>query len=742
MDQATEEYHPRKRIRIPVACRSCRNRKSRCDGGRPSCLRCTTVGDTCIYEQPSSSSISHHLRPGSQLLCRLEAIEEKLVSISSTSSTLVLPPASPPIESGYPSRSSFRAEMPRPGAEQPPTSTHKDLVDGMGTIRLAPGGENAAYFGATSNIALLKHITTTLTSLPRVSASVDTPEKQCGSLLQTADLECQPQSGISWFWPVTADLTSLDLPPDPEGINMIHEYFNTVGLCLPIIHEDTFIATYQQARRDGFKNFRRPLLALLYMVFAHVKLSRTAVSPCEDEIAASEKYFQKALTLAVPDAILDTGLEIVQLLCSMCCYLHGSSSSSQVWTFHSLAVKAGVQLGLHSGCTPSELSPLQHEMRKRTWYCCSSQRCFWSTASDREFYVESKFFIRYRQHLPPGQQKLHSGVSESVQLPSLIVATISKSVHGDGDANSSRLLSDIVFDIVHRLYNNNANAGSPKTLSLSETLVQGFSLSRRLSEWCDAVPLDLRPGNAFERQYSRPPNLEAQRLRNILSFRYFGTSILVHRPLFSRFLDFIVEDSDSGEDRTLLQGLGAFFLKECLDVCCRIISLTRHIVDEFSRETTLLGAWWYTTYYTFNASLMLLGGLLISRDPRLMDAFPSETVRTWRSYLEDAVELLASVSNGRKSIMRCCDCLKALLDDYDSMPNHPAGLSSSFWSQAGIPRLNLASTRSATATEENELHSSRTGMSSRQVHPFATELDFDSLGAFLAGPDLASLNGL
>lgn len=147
-----------------------------------------------------------------------------------------------------------------------------------------------------------------------------------------------------------------------------------------------------------------------------------------------------------------------------------------------------------------------------------------------------------------------------------------------------------------RLYND--NTGSPKTLSLTETLGQSFSLSCRLCEWCDAVPLNLRPGNAFEKRFDSSPNLDSRRLRNLLGFRYFSTRILVYRPLLFRFLDFDAEDPHAERNLTLLKGPGVLYLKDSLDMCCQVISLGRLIVDESANETNLWGAWWYTTYYS------------------------------------------------------------------------------------------------------------------------------------------------
>lgn len=50
-------------------------------------------------------------------------------------------------------------------------------------------------------------------------------------------------------------------------------------------------------------------------------------------------------------------------------YLEGTTSSSLVWTFHSMAVKSAYQLGLHS-ISSSTLSEVDREIRRRLWYWC------------------------------------------------------------------------------------------------------------------------------------------------------------------------------------------------------------------------------------------------------------------------------------------------------------------------------------------------------------------------------------
>ena len=51
-------------------------------------------------------------------------------------------------------------------------------------------------------------------------------------------------------------------------------------------------------------------------------------------------------------------------------YLQGTQKSIEAWVVHGLAVKAALQLGLHSSEASKGLSSLDREVRKRVWYGC------------------------------------------------------------------------------------------------------------------------------------------------------------------------------------------------------------------------------------------------------------------------------------------------------------------------------------------------------------------------------------
>jgi hypothetical protein len=61
---------------------------------------------------------------------------------------------------------------------------------------------------------------------------------------------------------------------------------------------------------------------------------------------------------------------LVQYLLILGQYLQGTQKSVQAWTTHGLAISAAYQLGLHSPDANQGYSPLEREIRKRTWFGC------------------------------------------------------------------------------------------------------------------------------------------------------------------------------------------------------------------------------------------------------------------------------------------------------------------------------------------------------------------------------------
>lgn len=66
-----------RRVRTTLACDSCRRRKTRCDGEKPTCGNCAALGEVCLYK-PQANSSRYQFE---NINKRLEAIESELAEL-------------------------------------------------------------------------------------------------------------------------------------------------------------------------------------------------------------------------------------------------------------------------------------------------------------------------------------------------------------------------------------------------------------------------------------------------------------------------------------------------------------------------------------------------------------------------------------------------------------------------------------------------------------------------------------
>jgi hypothetical protein len=81
-------------------------------------------------------------------------------------------------------------------------------------------------------------------------------------------------------------------------------------------------------------------------------------------------------------------------------YLQGTQKSSQTWRMHGLAVRAAIQIGLHSSDLAKVFPPIDQEVRKRTWFGCimldrTLSMTFGRPASIPESYVQVELPVEF-----------------------------------------------------------------------------------------------------------------------------------------------------------------------------------------------------------------------------------------------------------------------------------------------------------------------------------------------------------
>ena len=376
-----------KRRRIALACTSCRNRKSRCNGARPSCSLCVELGFECVYQQPAATSNLNvkTTQAPSGYDERLRAIEETLRLLVNQKITFESDPERPEYSSheqnGPNQEASGSLKEPRQASNDDEDvaildeddslqQNAEDSVDGMAAIT-DPEERESRFFGPSSNIALLRHISDATSATLKAIGQSRNSENGINQPL-VSRVASPITTTFSETSPIARQHINIrSLPAESRALLLIKLFFSDTGMLFPYIHEQDILRTYSAARRSRFTVVSRSWLCLVNVIFAFATyISAKPDQSAEKNAAESEIFIERAQALSAEIEMKSASLETVQCLLLMAQYRQGTQRSDQAWNLHGLAVRAAIQLGLHSRTASSGLSPVEAEIRKRTWFGC------------------------------------------------------------------------------------------------------------------------------------------------------------------------------------------------------------------------------------------------------------------------------------------------------------------------------------------------------------------------------------
>ncbi|KAL6863390.1 hypothetical protein ACO1O0_003642 [Amphichorda felina] len=151
-------------------------------------------------------------------------------------------------------------------------------------------------------------------------------------------------------------------------------------------------------------------------------------------------------------------------------------------------------------------------------------------------------------------------------------------------------------DVVDQLYDQNFNHST--TRPVSDTLEQISRLCWKLAQWQDNLPACLRIITSTDTIDSVPPCLETTRFRVLLSLRYLGTRILVLRPTITQFLDLSVTSASDESRSKWLWNSGTVLLTDLVRTCTDVLHTSKNILAASRKDQNILGAWWFSCYYS------------------------------------------------------------------------------------------------------------------------------------------------
>lgn len=657
-DNEIPNGRPSKRRRVAVACDACRTRKSRCDGRQPSCSLCQDLGFECVYTPPPAAAnviVQKAYLHG--LEDRVKRLEELFGAVRGDLDGLAKrvdcgPERDGERESAISGRNAGESQVEaRIAAAMPDLIGTEDSVDGMGAVIFADE-EDSGFFGPSSNIAFLRHLSSAIVQ-PGYFPSPGAAE---GGFVNAS----RPSSPLHQIGQdKRLKVNTFALPPQANTLELIERYFSNTGLLFPYIYPPVFLDTYHQMAREKFSRVRRTWLGLLNMVLAMATITAIPGSASANaRIEESDVFYQRGLGLCGSEILRGTTLEVVQYLLLMGQYLQGTQKSIQAWTVHGLAVKAALQLGLHSRHASKLFSPIEQEMRKRTWYGCvvldrTLSMTFGRPAAIPDSYVKLE--------LPMKREFENSTGLVDDETAALSVAFF----------NSTIGLYKELWNVLELLYGQNIGCDGP--LPISETVAHIFGLEQRLFSWERSLahPLQLISSASIEnlpQDQMSSNNLHlSSKFQVILTLRYLNLRVLLHRPILVKFITASRSPDRDPQDMRLLQQIGMNSLQICADSAMEIIDIVHRVVSEPGWKRSLLGAWWFSLYYTFNAALVLIGVVWVYSDTSLTNSPMINQASKARQYPGRAVAALSRLDEGNRLIDRC----RYYLEQFSKVLNDP-----------------------------------------------------------------------
>ncbi|RDL35800.1 uncharacterized protein BP5553_06412 [Venustampulla echinocandica] len=518
-------------------------------------------------------------------------------------------------------------------------------------VELARGEDDdeieIGYVGPSSNTAFTRHISRAVLRLyiaPETGAGTGNPERlqpfQDDSMTQSArHLSSSKVAASNWRSQpqIAQDVVNLyERPSDVEAMSLIDMYFADTGLLFPYLHEETFRATYEAMKRDHWRNPQKTWLAILNVVFAvGTSMNISANWSAQDRAAMSDTYYQRALGLCERQIWQGCTVELVQCLLLMGQYLQGMQFT-QTWIIHGLAVKAAFQVGLHSAERSKTLAPIDREMRKRIW---TLSMTFGRPASIPESYV--------RLELP---------VAVDTDHPLSQIDTRKR--NGVDLFNATICLYRVMWKVIDTLYDGNMSCDT--SISIFDTGKCLIELERDLVEWERSVPGTLGLKTLQDIQsIHEDPDLQ-EKCGVILTLRYQNLRILAHRPILVRFLQICGDANRNDRELALLQQIGSPSIEVCIQSSREIITIANLIVQSTGTRRGLLGAWWSSLYFTFNAGLVIFACALVNQTVGFTRDSLSESLATAEHTLQVAVNALLLLDNGNKVVEKCARYLGRL----------------------------------------------------------------------------------
>ncbi|KAL4728600.1 hypothetical protein ACLX1H_005351 [Fusarium chlamydosporum] len=525
-----EDANDPKRRRIARACDMCRKKKIKCDGKMPSCTHCINYKTECVFTQVEKKRAPpkgakyieglenrlnrmEHLLRLSGLLDEddddLGALEKRLlerqeksrqasmavgsgpnspshsISVPSATDGAVMTPQSsltspnsiPKDEkrkSATPAPSTAPSTAPAPNAngEENNNPEEPEEVEALSEMMCSLVTNNygeTRYIGSSSGFSIFS---------PKGVSWVNSKTGDDSFQRTISDISVDDHKWTNWKPEVFSDLFQRPifrpLPPKPEALSLLQDYFDNFNCIFPLFHQPTFMHLVQmQYSSDPYQGSGWWASLNCALAIAHrLRVMSNLVPQDEDEKAWG--YLKNAMGVFPELTMRNTDLLSVQALLGMALFLQGTPNPQPTFLLVSAAMRLAQSIGLHKRGTGFNLNPIEIEQRKRV---------FWIA-----YMLDKDLCLRAGR--PPAQDDDDMNVELPDADPADNIGNIPLA-DGKGKMNLFRVMCEfatIESEVYKRLYSVSATKQSD-----GELLNTIGELDQKLEEWKDSIPIDYRP---------------------------------------------------------------------------------------------------------------------------------------------------------------------------------------------------------------------------------------------------------
>ncbi|KAL4872835.1 hypothetical protein BDV12DRAFT_193172 [Aspergillus spectabilis] len=423
--------------------------------------------------------------------------------------------------------------------------------------------------------------------------------------------------------------------PRGDAQRLIDRYFNFAMPTYRFLHRPTI--------QDWFNEFYDTLgvmrdthsapakVALLFMVFSLARVYMPDTDKPGPADLSARYYLAAEHQLSKEKGSIR--LTSVQARLTQCYYLLTQSRINHCWSLFGTVSHLALAIGLNRNrrADPSGgMSQIETECRRRTFWCAYTLDAYLSAAlgRPRSFHdddidtdlpacVEDHELLTAQINMPLIPAKTRNLTTMLAPLAHMKIARI-----------TSRILRDL-YSI--KPVSDNRRAAAVKTIS------------KDLDDWRSELAWFL-DADILSASLIMPI---FQRQRNVLNLTYWHSIILTHRPFV---LSNFARLSQEGRSITSNKPQNEESVKQCLNAAIKTVD----IIDEITQNRQLFRALWITSYFAFNATIMLYIYVIQNR------AYPPDTYRNYFSAATRCQSHLSAIAEKGSLSERYCLVLEEL----------------------------------------------------------------------------------